>query len=101
MSDGADTSVQLLRRYRDGDKNALDQLLERQIVPMRLWARGRLPRWARDTMNTDDIVQDVLVRTIGHLDSFEPRHDGALQAYLRQAVPARRRRRIGRSCLRG
>ena len=49
MNDAADTSVQLLRRYRDGDKQALDELLERQIQPMRQWARGRLPRWARDT----------------------------------------------------
>jgi len=37
-------------------------------------------------MNTDDIVQDVLIRTVGHLNSFEPQHDGALQAYLRQAI---------------
>jgi RNA polymerase sigma factor (sigma-70 family) len=86
VNDAADTSVRLLRRYRDGDETALNELLERQIQPMRQWARGRLPRWARDTMNTDDIVQDVLVRTVGHLDSFEPQHDGALQSYLRQAV---------------
>lgn len=80
MSDAADTSVQLLRRYRAGDKHALDELLKRQIQPMRHWARGRLPRWARDAMNTDDIVQDVLVRTVIHLYAFEPQHDGALQA---------------------
>ena len=86
MNDTDDTSVRLLRRYKDGDAAALDELLERQVQPIRQWARGRLPRWARDTMNTDDIVQDVLVRTVGHLNSFEPQHDGALQAYLRQAV---------------
>jgi RNA polymerase sigma-70 factor (ECF subfamily) len=97
VNDAADTSVQLLRRYRDGDKHALDELLERQIQPMRQWARGRLPRWARDTMNTDDIVQDVLFRTVAHLDSFEPQHDGALQSYLRQAVLHRIRDEIRRT----
>ena len=97
MGDGTDTSIRLLRRYKDGDAGALDELLERQIQPMRQWARGRLPRWARDEMNTDDIVQDVLVRTVGHLNSFEPHHDGALQSYLRQAVLHRIRDEIRRT----
>jgi RNA polymerase sigma-70 factor (ECF subfamily) len=97
VDDGGDTSVRLLRRYRDGDERALNELLERQIQPMRHWARGRLPQWARDTMNTDDIVQEVLARTVGHLNSFEPRHDGALQSYRRQAVLHRIRDEIRRS----
>jgi RNA polymerase sigma-70 factor (ECF subfamily) len=36
--------------------------------------------------DTQDLVQDTVVRTLRHLDGFEPRHDGALQAYLRRAV---------------
>jgi RNA polymerase sigma-70 factor (ECF subfamily) len=96
VSDASDTSVQLLRRYKGGDAAALGELLQRQMQPIRQWARGRLPQWARDTMNTDDIVQDVLLRTVGHLDSFEPQHDGALQSYLRQAVLHRIRDEIRR-----
>jgi len=42
LNDGTDTSVQLLRRYRDGDPTALDELLERQEQPIRQWALGRL-----------------------------------------------------------
>lgn len=95
--DSHDTSVSLLRRYRDGDEEALGELLERQVEPMRHWARGRLPRWARDTMNTDDIVQDVLVRAVSRIGTFEPRHDGALQSYLRQAVLHRIRDEVRRS----
>jgi RNA polymerase sigma factor (sigma-70 family) len=48
-------------------------------------------------MNIDDIVQDVLVRAVGHLNSFEPQHDGALQSYLRQAVLHRIRDEIRRT----
>jgi len=92
-----DTSVSLLKRYRAGDQTALEPLLERHVEPMRRWARGRLPRWARDTVNTDDIVQDVLLKTIARLDAFEPRHDGALRGYLRQAVIHRIRDEIRRS----
>jgi len=93
----ADTSVSLLRRYREGDDQALGELLARHVQPIRLWARGRLPRWARDTLNTDDIIQDVLVRAVTCIGDFEPRHDGALQAYLRQAVLHRVRDEIRRS----
>jgi len=94
---GGDTSVRLWRRFRGGDRTALAQLLERHAGPMRRWAHGRLPFWARDTVNTDDIVQDVLLRTVTRLDNFEPRHDGALQAYLRQAIVHRVRDEIRRS----
>ena len=53
---------------------------------MRRWASGRLPRWARDLSDTDDLVQDTLFHTFRNLRSFDDRGAGALQAYLRQAV---------------
>lgn len=86
MSDASDTSVRLLHRLRRGDDRALSELVERHRPAMARWAHGRLPVWARGAIDTEDLVQDVLVRTMTHLESFEPRHDGALQAYLRQAV---------------
>lgn len=36
--------------------------------------------------DTDDLVQDTMIRTLQQIDVFEYRTDGALQAYLRQAV---------------
>jgi RNA polymerase sigma-70 factor (ECF subfamily) len=36
--------------------------------------------------DTDDMVQDTLLKTFKSMESFEPRRVGALQAYLRQAV---------------
>ena len=51
-----DTSVELLRRARDGESEALDRLLERYLPPFRAWASRRLPRWARDGLDTDDLV---------------------------------------------
>jgi RNA polymerase sigma-70 factor (ECF subfamily) len=50
------------------------------------WAGGRLPRWTRDLLDTDDLVQETVLGTVRRLPAFEPRRDGALQAYLRQAV---------------
>ena len=49
--------------------------------------------------DTDDLVQDTLVRTFQRIEDFEHRGAGALQAYLRQAVINRVRdelRRKGR-----
>jgi RNA polymerase sigma factor (sigma-70 family) len=67
---------------------------------LRRWASGRLPRWTRDLMDTDDLVQETVIRAVKRLDQFEVRHEGALQAYLRQAVLNRIRdevRRAGRT----
>lgn len=92
------TSV-LLERVRAGDAAALDALVSRYLVPLRRWASGRLPGWARDLRDTDDLVQDTLIATLRHLDGFEVRKDGALHAYLREAIGNRIRdeiRRIGR-----
>jgi len=80
------TSVELLRRAKGGQEEALERLIERYLPPFRRWARHRLPAWARGVMDTDDLVQETLLRTIQQLDKFEPRRDGALQAYLHTAM---------------
>jgi RNA polymerase sigma-70 factor (ECF subfamily) len=94
-----ETSVALLERVRAGDREALDALLQRYVPALRRWARGRLPRWARDLADTEDLVQDTVIRTLRNLSTFEHRHASALQAYLREAVLNRIRdecRRVGR-----
>ena len=78
--------MQLLARVRAGDKNALESLFARYGGPLRRWAHGRLPRWARDVADTHDLVQDVLLQTFTRLENFDPRSEDALQAYLRQAL---------------
>jgi RNA polymerase sigma-70 factor (ECF subfamily) len=91
-----DSTFQLLDRARKGDQGAVDRLFARHAGPLKRWARGRLPRWARDLSDTDDLVQDALLRTFKHVGDFVPGGDGALQAYLRQAVMNRLRDEIRR-----
>jgi RNA polymerase sigma factor (sigma-70 family) len=91
-----DTTLQLMARARAGDQDALERLFARQVKPLSRWASGRLPRWARDLADTDDLVQDTLLRTFKRIDTFEPRGVGALQAYLRQAVLNRIRDEVRR-----
>ena len=95
----AESSLDLLERARAGDQSALNALMTRHLPRLRRWASGRLPRWARDVADTQDLVQDTLLQTFKRIDRFESRGDGALQAYLRQGVLNRIRdefRRAGR-----
>ena len=91
-----ESSVSLLRRAQAGDREALDRLFARYRPSLRRWATGRLPAWARALVDTDDLIHDCLLRTLHRIDAFEPRHDGALQAYLRQVLANRIREEIRR-----
>src|SRR4051794_17753753 len=84
-----ETTYQLLVGARGGDSIATEELFQRCLPPLRRWARGRLPQYARDLDDTHDVVQEAVLNTFRHLDSFDARHEGALQAYLRQAVANR------------
>lgn len=97
----ADSTVRLLERARDGDHSALDILFKRYAGPLRRWASGRLPRWARDAADTQDLVQETLLQTFKKIGDFEPRREGALQAYLRQALMNRIRDALRRVDRRG
>jgi RNA polymerase sigma-70 factor (ECF subfamily) len=88
------TSVELLARARAGDEDALNNLCARYLPRLQKWAHGRLPVWTRGALDTHDIVQDTLAQVVQRLGSFEPRHDGAFQAYLRQSLMNRIRDQI-------
>jgi len=83
---GMTNTIELLERFKNGDEEAVSLLVERSIPPLKRWARGRLPQWARSLAETQDLVQNAVLRALPHLKTFEAKHPGALQAYLRQAV---------------
>jgi RNA polymerase sigma-70 factor, ECF subfamily len=85
-SNSLESTHELLSLVRQGDRDALERLYARCLPPLRRWARGRLPAAARGALDTQDLVQDTIVNSLRRLDRFDSRHEGALQAYLRQAV---------------
>jgi RNA polymerase sigma-70 factor (ECF subfamily) len=97
--DGFDaaSTFELLALAKSGDQAAVEVLFGRYLPRITRWARGRLPRYARDMLDTDDLVQDTVFQTLRRLSSFEPQHEGALQAYLRQAVINRIRDEVRRA----
>ena len=100
MSDPASTA-ELLAQARAGDTAAADSLFAMYLPRLQRWATGRLPRWARDIADTTDLVQDALLQTFRQLRTFEARDEGALHAYLRQAVLNRIRDEIRKRHRRG
>ena len=98
MSDlGSETTLALLARARTGDRLALEAMAARLLPRLRRWAAGRLPAWARDLAETDDLVQETLANVLDRLSEFEPRHEAALSVYLREALANRLRNEIRRA----
>lgn len=75
-------TIDLVQRARSGDQAALDDLFARYETRLRRWAHGRLPAAARGAMDTQDLVQETLVRVFQRMPAFEPRHPGAFRDYV-------------------
>lgn len=97
----SDSTLHVLERAQGGDESAAKILIERALPPVRRWAHGRLPRYARSDADTEDVVQDAFLRTLRRIKRFQHRTVGGLQAYLRQAVVNRVRDLIRGSKRRG
>lgn len=94
------SSLTLLARARAGDAEALDALLSRMRPRLKAWATGRLPQWARQMADTDDLLQDTLVSAVRNLDDFNPHHEMAFGVYLRQGFMNRVRDEMRRAARR-
>src|SRR5678815_5286410 len=103
MTATADTlgSVDLIVRAQSGDEAALNDLCARYLPRLQRWAHGRLPASARGALDTHDLVQETLTNVVQRLDKFEPRHEGAFQGYVRQALLNRIRDEARRGVRRG
>jgi RNA polymerase sigma-70 factor (ECF subfamily) len=82
-------SFELVLRAKTGDERARDLLIERYQPRLKRWAHGRLPPSARGAHETHDLVQDTLLQVLNNLDRFNPRHEGAFQAFVRTILANR------------
>jgi RNA polymerase sigma-70 factor (ECF subfamily) len=95
-----ESSFALLQRARMGDEAARNELCGRYLPRLRRWAHGRLPLWARDHLDTEDIVQDTLMQSVRRLEAFTPEHERAFCAYVCEALRNRIRDALRRASLR-
>ena len=82
-------TIELVIKAQSGDADALEAILERSLPRLKRWAHGRLPPVARGHLDTNDVVQDAVFQVLRRIDVFEPRHVGAMQAFLRRTVTNR------------
>jgi RNA polymerase sigma factor (sigma-70 family) len=85
-SDTLEATADLIAKVREGDEAACEILINRYWSALKQFAHRRLAGCVRSMTDSDDIVQDALVKTFQRLKHFDCRHGGALLAYLRQAV---------------
>ena len=81
-SENAESTIDLVLRARSGDQAATAALFDRYGARLRRWAHGRLPAAARGALESQDLVQETLIRVFQRLPAFEPRHAGAFRDYV-------------------
>lgn len=86
MKHHQESTATLLSRVRAGDADARNHLCAVYLPMLQKWAHGRLPEYARDLAETDDMVQASLLKALDKLDSFSPMHEGAFLGYLRKIL---------------
>jgi DNA-directed RNA polymerase specialized sigma24 family protein len=87
-----DSTSELVARARRGDRVAGDEVAGREMAKLRRWARGKLPRFARDIRDTEDVVQDAMLRTFSRIDTLDVSKPGGLQSYARKTFKEQRHR---------
>ena len=75
-------TVSLLRRCKEGDRQALEDLATRFYPAVSRIVRARAGPGLRRREDLEDLVQDAFVRVLEGLEKFEARPDAHFVAYL-------------------
>ena len=86
MNTQLESTATLLAKVRNGDGSARERLCAFYLPILTKWAHGKLPSYARNISETDDMVQTCLINALDKLDQFVPMHEGAFLAYLRKIL---------------
>jgi RNA polymerase sigma-70 factor (ECF subfamily) len=81
-----ESTASLLQRVSDGDDQARERLCRHFLPILTRWAHGRLPDYARDLSETQDLVQNALMSALDRVDDFDALREGAFLAYLRKIL---------------
>lgn len=85
MQESHDSTKTLVRRGKQGDTDALNQVFGRLVTRLRRWAHRRIAG-ARQMSDTADVVQDAALGVWQRLDRLDLREPGDLEAYVKRAV---------------
>lgn len=82
MTDPVTRSLELVRSAQQGDREALNRLLERYQERLARVVRVRLGPKLRSVVDSDDIVQETFLAAVQAFDRFEMRDDASLLNWL-------------------
>jgi len=80
------TTQVLIQQFQQGDRASLDQLCTRYLRRVLAAVRLRLGVNLRRKLDSADIVQNVMIRALRGVKSFEFRTEGAFLKYLNRVV---------------
>ncbi len=86
MQNSLESTATLLNRVKTGDNDAQEKLCSVYLPILTKWAHGRLPSYARDMTETNDMVQVTLIKALEKIDTFKPDREGSFLAYLRKIL---------------
>lgn len=86
MNDPLDTTVALVRRSKEGDSEALNLLFKKYLERVHYLVRLRIGKGLRGHLESQDIVQEAMIRGLKAFDKFEMRHEGAFLHWLSKLV---------------
>lgn len=84
-----DSTATLVAKVRVGDRSAENEIASRQLAELRQWARRKVPQAARAWGDTEDLVQETVLRMLGRLSEIDVSRPGGLQNYLRKSFKNR------------
>jgi RNA polymerase sigma-70 factor (ECF subfamily) len=86
MTDAVTRSLELVQRAQEGDRAALDQLLERHEARVLAIVRYRLGPRLRESVESGDILQETFMAAVKAFPTFEMRDEGSLIHWLAKLV---------------
>ena len=86
MSDSLETTITLVKLAKDGDADALNSLFQKYLERVHYLVRLRLGKGLRKHLESQDIVQEAMIRGLKGFDRFEMQHEGAFLHWLSKLV---------------
>ncbi len=77
------TRALLLNKYKQGDDSSFDELFAIFQPALIRWAHGRIPKQAKNFMDTEDMVQDTMLLAFKNIKNIKANRPGAFFTYLR------------------
>jgi RNA polymerase sigma-70 factor (ECF subfamily) len=86
MTNDAERKQELIRRARDGDVQALGELMDEYRAYLRVIAQRHLPARLDSRLDASDVVQQTMLSVHRYIEQFLGTHEAEFVAWMRQIL---------------